>query len=174
MTDTKYSKVIISKIIDDDRKYQVSKLGSQEISLEGFKIIKAILPSVGVGIDTMISAESDFGFLDNNRTVASAFQLLAENLESEHFQELQLKLLRTLMFNGKDLEDWSEHFDNEEYAKDFLEILVWAFKENFYSFFMESTILSPMLSQMKEGVLLIMKTKMQDVLKSKEQESSEK
>lgn len=171
---TKYSKKIISKLIDDEdgpRKYQANKLGAYEVSLEGFKIIKAMTPSAGVGIDAIIGTEGDIAFLGETNTVSGMFQLLAENLTPEHYTELVDKLLGSLMFNGEDIEDWSDHFD--EYPQDFLEVLAWLGKETFTDFFVKSTILKPLIGKIKMMVLPKIKESLGNVMKLNEQDSNE-
>ncbi len=174
MNQTKYSKVVKTleiKDVTDPRTYQINKLSSQEVAKESFKIIKIFLPSVGVGLDALKNSD-EFDFMQVDRTATTVIQLLADNLEDQHFAELQFKMLDTLRFNGQEIEDWSEHFD-DKYAKDYLEVLVWSFKENFYDFFMESTILSPTIKKLKEVVLPNLKTKMQNVFKDKEVDCNE-
>ena len=59
MSATKYSKNnYITPSLIKDRKYKIQKLSAFEISTEGFKITKAILPSVGVGIDSIVASGS--------------------------------------------------------------------------------------------------------------------
>ena len=60
---TKYSKKVISKsIIDGDvgRKYTAYKLGSMEVSTEGFKLLRAATPSFGIAIDQLMDRDNGF------------------------------------------------------------------------------------------------------------------
>ena len=99
------------------------------------------------------------------------FQLLSENLEIEHYTTLVDKLLGSMFVNDTFVDDWSDHFD--EHPEDFLEILMISFKENFYDFFMESTILSPMKEKVMEVVLPMLTGRMKNESTSSEQEDSE-
>ena len=161
-----YSKKSITKNIDG-RRYELKKLGAKEVSIESFKIVKAVTPSIGVGFDSM-QGNSIF---DITSTTASALQFLSDNLTVEHYTELVDKLLGSLRVDDVSVGEWDEHFD--EYPEDFLEIVFWSFKENFFSFFMNSTILKPWISKAKEMVLPQMKNLMNDALKLQEQESKE-
>lgn len=171
----RYSKKVITKTISDDnkiRKYQANKLGAMEVSLEGFKLLKALTPSIGVGIDE--ARNNELSILDSTQTVSWMLQLLSDNLKESHYMELVDKLLGSLVFNGEAIEDWSDHFD--DYEEDFLEVLIWLFKDTFYGFFMKSTILKPLvqvMEEMKEVVLPRITEVMTNVLKHNEQDSNE-
>jgi len=134
---TKYSKKIVKKMIEGDdgkvRKYSALKLSAIEVAVEGFKLLRAATPSFGVAIDQLMDKENAF---DTPDTFAAMLQLLTENLTPEHFTDLVDKNLGSLMFDGKEIEDWSEHFD--DYEEDFLTIIIWLSEENFTSFFMKS------------------------------------
>jgi len=147
----KYSKTKVRLKIED-RTYTLKKLGARDLNIEGFKLVRIFAPSVGAGIDGYRN-QDDFGILDGSNTVAAMLQLLSENLSSEHYTELTDMLLGSLSYDGDKLEDWSDHFDTEEFEGDFLEVLVWAFKENFYSFFTKSTILVNLMEKAKSIVL---------------------
>lgn len=154
-----YSKKVVEKKIED-RVYKIKKLGARQASIEGFRIIKAITPSLGVGMDSL-KGNSIF---EMTSTTASAFQFLSDNLEIDHYSDLVDKLLGSMEVNGVPVQDWSDHFDEEDHEGDFLEILFWAFKESLYGFFTKSTILKPWISKVKETVLPIVKEKIQNSL----------
>ena len=165
-----YSKKIVSKTIEG-RSYEIKKLGAKEVSIESFKLIKAITPSVGVGFDAM----KGLSIFEMTGTTASAFQFLSDNLEVDHFSELTDKLLGSLKVDGVLVSDWDEYFSEDEVAEEhFIEILFWSFKENFYGFFTKSTILKPWINKAKEVVLPMMQEKLNSALNSPEQESNEK
>jgi hypothetical protein len=168
----KYSKNIVPKILDREDgtadKYHITKLSSYEVATEGYKIIKALAPSIGVSIDGMISSGSIESFgLDQSKTATGMLQLLSENLEVDDFTGLLDKLLGKMCYNEKEVEDWSDHFD--DHPGDFFEIIAFSFKENFFDFFTKSTILSPMIETVME-IVPVLKNKMQNVSNDKEPE----
>jgi len=147
----KYSKTKV-KLKIEDRTYTIKKLGARDLNIEGFKLIRVFAPSAGAGIDAYRN-QDEFGILDGSNTVAAMLQLLSENLTEEHYTNLTDMLLGSLAYDGDTLEEWSDHFDTEEFEGDFLEVLVWAFKENFYNFFTKSTILVSLMEKAKTIVL---------------------
>lgn len=172
----RYSKKIVTKrIIDEDkgeeRKYQASKLGAMEVSLEGFKIIRALAPSAGIGADKLIEEGGDIEFMGSSQTISLMLTVLSENLTPEHYTILVDKLLGSLVFNGKEVEDWSEHFD--EYPGDLLEVLSWLGKETFYDFFIQSTMMKYWVQKIKTIVPTKVKKAIKAVLNDNEPDSKE-
>ena len=172
-TQTRYSKTIIEKIITGEngelRKYQTNKLGAKDVSIEGFKLLKALAPSAGVGIDTLASGDA-YGLIDTSQTYTAMLQLLSENLTEDHFAQLEDKLLGCLTVDGKKIEDWSDHFDLHE--GDFLEVLGWIGKETFTGFFSRSTILKYWIRKIKELVPANVKGKLENIWKEANQDPS--
>lgn len=171
---TRYSKKMISKrlILPDGtcRVYQTPKLAAYEINLEGMKIARAVLPSAGSMIDSFVSnTDMEFSELPP-QTFSGSLYFLSENLDEQNYTNLVDKLLGSLIVDGKEIEDWSDHFD--EHPEDFLEILVWSGRENFESFFMGSTMLAPLKSKITE-VVQNLKGKLDNVQKSKEPDTNE-
>lgn len=158
--------------IDGDsglRTYKGFKLNAYQVTVEGFKILKAILPSLGTGIDQLSNGQDLY---ETPNTFGAMFQLLNENLSEDQFTTLVDKLLGSLVCNGEAIEDWIKHFD--EYPQDLIEVISWAGGESFYSFFMESTMLKSKVKSIAEMLDPNLKEKISNVLKSKEQDTKEK
>ena len=115
-----------------ERLYKAYKLPAHTVAVEGFKLLKAILPSLGSGIDSISQDTEEMAlFGERSTTWTAAFQLLESNLTSEHFEDLVSKMFGSLMYVSDPITE--EHFD--EYIEDYLEVLVWLFKENFSMLF---------------------------------------
>lgn len=170
---TRYSTKIITKVIETEdgevRKYQANKLGAEVIAKEWFKILPIITPMMGALGDSAIE-EKEYGIPSQHKLQAAMLSLSSE-LDEEHFADLQEKLLGKLMFNGKDLEHWGEHFDS--HTEDYLDVLVWLIKENFYDFFTSSRMIQPFVKKMKESILPTLNEKMQNVLGSLNQNTND-
>jgi hypothetical protein len=172
---TRYSKKIITRTIIDEsagesRKYTANKLSAKEVSVEGFKLLRAVMPSFGAAIDAF--SEGDSEFLPTTNKFSEILFFLSENLTDEHFSNLEDKLLGSLIVDDKELGvEWSDHFD--DHPQDFLEILGWLGEENFKSFFMESTIIAPLQKRITP-VFQNLKDKLGYVLTDNETDSSEK
>lgn len=149
------------------RVYKGFKLNSLEVMKEGFKILKALMPSLGTGIDQL---SNDDGFSAPN-TFGAMFQLLNENLTEEQFTVLVDKLLGSLICNSETIEDWVEHFD--KYPQDLIEVISWTGKENFHDFFMESTMLRSKLKSLVQLVDPKVVNTINDLLNGKEQDTKE-
>lgn len=145
----KYSQNIISKLVKGsdgtERLYKARKMSARTAALEGFKIIKAVTPSVGAGLDSMAAKHNREALFEDgyDHTFGAMLQLLSENITDEHFEDLTGKLLGSLMLGDKEIEDLDEHFD--KYAGDFIELLLWLGKENFANFILgNATLVSSM------------------------------
>jgi hypothetical protein len=145
-----YSKVQLKPLTitdgDDIRIYKGFKLNARNVAEEGFKLLKAVSPALGAGIDSFMKSEE----FDVPQTFMQIFQMLNMNLEPEHFLELCDKTMGSMLCNGELVEDWCEHFD--KYPQDHLEVMAWAGKENFHDFFMRSGMVASKLKWIKEKI----------------------
>ncbi|BAV80943.1 hypothetical protein [Vibrio phage RYC] len=129
-----------------DRVYKGARLTGRAILKEGMKLLKVLLPSIGTAIDQLTgNADNEYAM---PTTMGAAFQLLHENLEEEHFDDLCDKLLGQLTCNGKEVT--AEHWD--KYPQDLVDVLAWAGKENFKDFLMESTIIKSKLEVLSKAM----------------------
>lgn len=142
-----YSKKVITKIIKgvdgEERIYKATKMSAPIVATEGYKLLRAILPSLGATLDDMGTDEEDF--FERKTTYTAAFQLLYNNLTVEHFQDLQEKLTGSLIYFDEPIK--LDHFD--EHVGDYLEVLAWLFKENFVNFILESGMLRSKIQTLK-------------------------
>jgi hypothetical protein len=174
----KYSSNIISKIIKSEdgseKVYKAQKMSSMTVVKEGFRLIKAITPSIGTGIDSLVSQQNqDDLFQDQqSHTFGAMFQLLSENISDEHFEDLVTKVMGSLRLGDDVITDLDTHFDT--HSGDFIEVLSWLLKENFVNFIMGSGTLVSSIDKL----LALMSPKMKDVVenfkKSLEEEFKEK
>lgn len=154
-------------------KYRVAKFNVITTSAEGFKLLSAVAPSLGVMADIKlgksdIQKELDEIYTDthsNEFVFTQAITHLQQHLTEEHFLELQDKLLKSLEMKDEQKDewvkvDWIQHLSSEEYESDYLELLIYAFRGNLLSFFMKQVgknsmfrsvieTVSPMLNKMK-------------------------
>lgn len=153
---------------DGLRTYKGFKLNARQVMLEGFKMLKVLLPSLGTGIDQLTNKDDMF---DMPNTFGAMFQLLNENLTEDQFACLVDKLLGSLVCNSEAVDDWVAHFDT--YPQDLIEVISWAGRENFYSFFMESSMLQSKVKSIAEMIDPKVKEKINNVLKSNVQDTKE-
>lgn len=133
---------------DNTRVYKALRLNTINTSIEGFKLLKAVMPSLGTAVD-MLTSQKEGGF-DIPQTFSSIFIMLNQNLTEEQFETLTDKLFGSLMVNKEEIEDWNSHFD--EHPEDFLDVWIFLFKENFYNFFMESATVRNILSKLSKNL----------------------
>lgn len=127
---------------------------------EGVKLGKALAPSITVIFDGMSNKEkqADIGIEENPYYLTEAATLLQDNLDDEDFEQLTLKLFKSVVADGEPLdteEKINTHF--EEYEENFYPVLVHSFKENLLDFFTKSDmfrskldVLKPFLTQLQE------------------------
>ena len=137
----RYAKKVITKSIKDsdgeERIYQAYKVGAFTVATEGFKILSALSPSAGVGIDSLQAKSNKEEFDDTqSHTFGAMLSMLSEHVTPEHFDDLSQKLMGSLMLGKEEIADLEAHFDLHE--GDMLDILVWLFQENFTNFIMKS------------------------------------
>lgn len=145
-----YSKTQMKSLVIEDedgsiRTYRGYKLNSLTLLTESFKILKAIVPSIGTIID---GYNSNQDLYLPPQTYTAAAQMLENNLSEEHFQDLVMKLTGNLICNKEAIDDWNEHFD--KYIYDLPEIIVWVGKENFADFFTQNHLVRSKWKQIKE------------------------
>lgn len=147
----RYSKTLITKMITGvdgkERLYKAYKMPAQTTAIEGFKLLKAVMPSIGTGLDDMRNSDDTEEF-NISTTWTAAFQLLQNNLTVEHFEDLQDKLMGSLMYVDTPIKE--DHFD--EFIGDYLEVLFWLFKENFSNFILQSGMLRSKIQNAKKMV----------------------
>lgn len=135
-------------------------MGALTVGLEGLKLVRALAPAMGSGIDAMMEKKDREDMLLDpvNNTFGKMLTMLTAHISDEHWVELSDKLLGSLML-GEDKIDIEQHFDS--YNGDFLEVLLWLFQENFKDFFMQNAtirtlidksmaLMSPKLTEMLE------------------------
>jgi len=162
----KYSTVMISKVIKGidgtERLYKARKMSSMTVAKEGFKLLKSITPSIGAGVDSMVAQQTRESLFEDGQahTFGAMMQLLSENISDEHFEDLSMRLLGSLMLGDDEIKDLDKHFD--EFSGDFIEILWWLGKENFANFIMGSGTLVSLMSQLTD----LMSPTMKDAIES--------
>ena len=148
----KYSNTIITKMVTGvdgtERLYKARKLSARTAALEGFKLIKAITPSIGAGIDSLSAKSQRESLFEDgyDHTFGAMLQLLSENITDEHFESLSDKLMGSLMLGDEEIKDLDEHFD--KYQGDFIELLTWLGKETFVNFIMENATLVSLMNKL--------------------------
>ena len=132
--------------------YKARPLSALSTSVEGMKLLKVLTPSLGAGIDSLVGKDSSVMQLDGNSyTLTTMFTMFSENLTDEHFIDIQDKLLGSLIVDDKEVENVDDHF-SEGNIEDLMEVLMWLFKENFYSFFMGSALLRTRIASLMEAM----------------------
>jgi len=89
-------------------------------------------------------------FEDNEYHVTEAAMLLQQSMDSEQYNDLCVKLLKSVKFEGEDLDDEdkiNDHFD--QYQEDFMIVLYHCFKENLFDFFMKNGTLRKKIESLK-------------------------
>lgn len=150
----KYSKnkwvnKLVTTKAGDTREYRILKIGAMGVAKEGFKLISAIMPSIGTGFDAIQhknGQDSDIFDQEQSHTCGAMLQLLSENISDEHFIDLAEKLMGRMYVNGVEVKDLDDHFD--EFNGDFLDILSWIFMENFRNFITESDMLASLMTKL--------------------------
>ncbi|QXN60118.1 hypothetical protein KUA24_51 [Vibrio phage HNL01] len=147
-----FSKKNIVKKEINGKKYKMKRWATVTTVLEGTKLGKILLPSFSTIADVWMQRGTDDAAFDDfmresqqvEWLLTSAATQLTTLLTDEHCEELYNKLLSGLSIMVDDefveVEDWSDHFDTEEFAEDFLDVLVWSIKENLYDFFMKQAM----------------------------------
>ena len=163
----KYSKDgVITKSIKTKegnfREYTAHKMGAISVAREGFKLISALTPSLGAGIDSLkANHDREENYEEGqSHTFGAMLQLLSENITEDHFEDLVMKLMGSIYCNDEKIKDLDDHFD--KYSGDFIDILVWLFKENFGNFIMESDIVVSLI----ERISALLSPKMKDAVES--------
>lgn len=120
------------------RFYTARKMGAANVALEGFKLLKAITPSLGAGADALkANSDREEQFEDGQaHTFGAMLQLLSENISDEHFMSLVEKVTGSLYLGDEPIKDIWAHFD--EFEGDFMDVLIWLVRENFTNFIMGS------------------------------------
>lgn len=147
----RYAGTVISKMVigvdGTERMYKARKISAFPLAKEGFKLLKVFAPMLGTGADSMVSkqlAEDEFIEVDTN-TFGNMLTMLSAHLSDEHFEDLSLKLMGSLMIGDNKITDLDEHFD--KHVGDFIEVLAWLLVENFKSFFTESAMIRTLIEK---------------------------
>lgn len=156
---------------EDARHYKIKKWNALTTNLEGYKLVKTVLPAATTLIDSFFNKRKDtedLGFEDNEHHVTEAAMLLQQSMDSEDYNELCVKLLKSVKFEGEDLDDEekiNDHFD--QYPEDFMIVLYNCFKENLFDFFMKNGTLRKKIESFKT-LLPSLKEELQSKLESSE------
>lgn len=173
----RYSKTTIKKVIlgkdGEERIYRARKMGSFTVAKEGFKLITTLSPSVGVGLDSIQAQAKEESLFDDGQshTFGAMLSMLSEHLTGEHFEDLSIKLMGSLMLGDDEIKDLEAHFD--EYEGDYIDILAWLLKENFTNFTLGSVIVQSWIAQISTLLTPEMKNTYESLKKSLGIESKE-
>lgn len=143
----RYSKKEITFTSSQGNTYTANKLSPFNTMAECAKVTTFISTGIGAGADAYFNKVS---YERLGLTLTSLSTMLHENLDEEHLMSLQSKLFGSLKFNNTAITD--EHFEDEEYFGDFLEVWIWLFKENIVNFILSSGMIQskikPFLAEM--------------------------
>lgn len=146
------------------RKYKIKKWSTLTTVLEGTKLGKVLLPSfttiADVWQNNKRNEESLDVYLSDVANIewlwTSAATQLTTLLTDEHCEDIYNKLLSGLYIMIDDefveIDNWSEHFDNDLYTEDFLEVLIWSIQVNLYDFFMKQGIFRSKIEVLKKAL----------------------
>lgn len=164
MGNIRYSEKVISKLVvgkdGTERMYKARKISAFPLAKEGFKLIKVFAPMLGTGADSMIAkhaADEEFIEVESN-TFGNMLTMLSAHLGDDHFEDLIMKVMGSLMIGDKEITDLDEHFD--KYAGDFIEVSWWLLQENFKSFFTESAMIHSLI----EKTVSLASPKLKDII----------
>ncbi len=130
----KYSKKEITLTTNSGNTYTARKLSPFNLSVEAAKIASIFGTGVMAGADAYTNKDSYSEGL--GLTLTSFANMIHTNLEDGHYMDLQNKLFGELSFNGNKIGE--DHFEEEDYECDFMEVLWWLFKENIVNFTLSS------------------------------------
>lgn len=166
----KYSKKEIELTTEAGNTYTSLKMSPFNIMSECMKLSTIIGTSIGAAADAYTNRdqfEEGLGL-----TLTSLTNMLHENLDEEHFIDLQSKLFGGLMFDGKKITD--EHFAEDDFEGDFLEVWWWLFRENIVNFILSSGMIRSKILPLWEKVSPKMKEEIGKLLKEVGLEINEK
>lgn len=156
---------------EDTRFYKIRKWSSFTSNIEGFKLAKILTPAWTVILDSLNRTQSleDMGLEEQQYFITEAATMIQQTFEEEHYQDLCMKLLKSVIFEGEKLdteEKLIKHFD--KYPNDFYSVLFQSFKENLIDFFMQDDMFRNKIDSLKALVpsLAALKQKMQESNKS--------
>lgn len=148
----KYSKKEITLTTNSGNTYVARKLSPFNLSVEAAKIASIFGTGIMAGADAYTNKDPYSEGL--GLTLTSFANMIHTNLEDGHYLDLQSKLFGELTFNGVKIGE--DHFEEEEYECDFMEVLWWLFKENIVNFTLSSGILrskiEPLLNELSPQV----------------------
>lgn len=150
----------IRKVINGHT-YKLTRWSPVTTNLEGFRLGMAVAPAFTMLADMYTAQkklQAEYGTTgameEENMIWTGAFSQLAGSLTPEMYIDLQDKLFKSVQViideEAKSIEDWSEHFDKDEYKGDWAEVLYWSFKENLWDFFMKQGIVASKIEILKE------------------------
>lgn len=166
----KYSKKEIELTTKEGNTYTARKMSPFNTMAECVKLSTVIGTGIGAAADAYTNRdqfEEGLGL-----TLTSLTNMLHENLEEEHFIGLQDKLFGALMFDGKKITE--DHFAEEGFEGDFLEVWWWLFRENIVNFIRSSGMIQSKIQPLWEKVSPKMKDELKKLLKEFGLETKEK
>lgn len=157
MSEVTYSKKIEHKIkIKDDegtvvRVYTFNPMSARYVFTEGTTLFQKLAPVFSTASTWMKTKEFEqFGF---QAIVAPIFFVLNENLDEDYKYDLFERILGKLKYDGEIVQDLDEHFDGD-FSSDYIQVVVEALWKTFSDFFMGNTMIrtmiSPILTTLKE------------------------
>lgn len=120
------------------KEFQITLLPALQVFKYGKQLVKLILPVVGGGIDALQGNETldDLG-LDENTTFTRLAFLACDKLDEFEVEELIVHVLHGATCDGK---EYDINNLTASDMKDLMGLVEFAFKENFYDFFMENPL----------------------------------
>lgn len=135
----KYSNNFITKEINGTI-YSAYKLRAVDVSKRGFSVLKAISPSIASGAEAIMGIADEHSDGLETDSISEMLFILKESFSDELFEEIQDDLMGSIVGDSdKTLgSGWSDYFD--DHLEDYLDVLLWLCEENFYSFFIRSSL----------------------------------
>lgn len=164
----RYNKKVISKTIIGvdgvERLYKARKMSTFDIMKEGFKLVTVLSPALGSGLDAVMDKnERDYQLMEpSSNLFGKALTMLEAHITPEHFDDLSRKLIGSVMVKGEEMtmNEIEDHFD--DYNGDYLEVLMWLFKESFVDFLWGNATIRTSI----EKVMALLSPKVKDIIES--------
>lgn len=153
----RYSKKEITFTTAAGNSYTARKLSPFNLSVEAAKIASILHTGIMAGADAYTNKDILIDGL--GMTLTSFANMIHENLDSGHWDDLQRKLMGELHFNGNKVDE--DHF--EDYEEDFLEVLWWLFKDNIVNFILSSGMFRSKIDQILGNLKPEMKEKLENL-----------
>lgn len=162
----RYNKKVISKLIVGsdgvERMYKARKLATYDSIKEGFKLLTALTPALGSGMDAMMEHQyREEQLLEpHSNMFGKMLNMLTVHISEDHFDDISRKMLGSLMVKDKEMsmEEIEDYFDDNQ--GDYLTVLCWLFVENFKDFLWGNATLRSLI----EKLTALLTPKMKEVL----------